>query len=51
MSEEIVGYDWSNHFGYANINGNVMWNSDWKKGEDYPTWGDTDVYKKTISGG
>lgn len=23
-----------------------MWNSDWKKGEDYPTWGDTDVYKK-----
>ena len=28
-----------------------MWNSDWKKGEDYPTWGDTDVYKKTISGG
>ena len=28
-----------------------MWNSDWKKGEDYPTWGDTDVYKKTITGG
>tara|TARA_B100001939_G_scaffold157556_1_gene136186 strand:+ start:2862 stop:4604 length:1743 start_codon:yes stop_codon:yes gene_type:complete len=28
-----------------------MWNSDWKKGEDYPVWGDTDVYKKTISGG
>ena len=28
-----------------------MWNSDWKKGEDYPAWGDTDVYKKTISGG
>ena len=28
-----------------------MWNSNWKKGEDYPTWGDTDVYKKTISGG
>ena len=28
-----------------------MWNNDWKKGEDYPTWGDTDVYKKTISGG
>ena len=23
-----------------------MWNNDWKKGEDYPTWGDTDVYKK-----
>ncbi len=28
-----------------------MWNSNWKKGEDYPAWGDTDVYKKTISGG
>lgn len=28
-----------------------MWNENWKKGEDYPTWGDTDVYKKTISGG
>ena len=28
-----------------------MWNNDWKKGEDYPVWGDTEVYKKTISGG
>ena len=28
-----------------------MWNKDWKKGEDYPTWGDTDIYKKTITGG
>jgi ribonucleoside-diphosphate reductase alpha chain len=28
-----------------------MWNNEWKKGIDYPTWGDTDVYKKTISGG
>ena len=28
-----------------------MWNPDWKKGEDYPAWGDTDVYKKTIAGG
>ena len=28
-----------------------MWNNDWKKGEDYPNWGDTEVYKKTISGG
>jgi len=28
-----------------------MWNNEWKKGEDYPSWGDTDVYKKTISGG
>ena len=27
-----------------------MWNNDWKKGEDYPSWGDTDVYKKTIGG-
>jgi hypothetical protein len=28
-----------------------MWNNEWKKGEDYPAWGDTDVYKKTIGGG
>ncbi len=28
-----------------------MWNKDWKKGIDYPAWGDTDVYKKTIAGG
>ena len=28
-----------------------MWNKDWKKGIDYPNWGDTDVYKKTITGG
>jgi ribonucleoside-diphosphate reductase alpha chain len=28
-----------------------MWNNNWLKGEDYPIWGDTDVYKKTISGG
>jgi ribonucleoside-diphosphate reductase alpha chain len=28
-----------------------MWNNNWKKGVDYPSWGDTDVYKKTISGG
>jgi ribonucleoside-diphosphate reductase alpha chain len=28
-----------------------MWNEKWIKGEDYPTWGNTDVYKKTISGG
>ena len=27
------------------------WNNDWVKGKDYPSWGDTDVYKKTISGG
>ena len=28
-----------------------MWNNNWKKGVDYPNWGDTDVYKKTIIGG
>ena len=28
-----------------------MWNNDWKKGEDYPVWGDTEVYRKTIIGG
>ncbi len=28
-----------------------MWNNEWIKGKDYPNWGDTDVYKKTISGG
>ena len=28
-----------------------MWNNDWKKGEDYPIWGETEVYKKTITGG
>ena len=29
----------------------MSWNSKWRKGIDYPAWGDTDVYKKTISGG
>ena len=24
-----------------------MWNKNWKKGIDYPNWGDTDVSKKT----
>ena len=28
-----------------------MWNNEWIKGLDYPEWGDTEVYKKTISGG
>ena len=28
-----------------------MWNNEWKKGIDYPIWGDTEVYKKTIGGG
>ena len=27
-----------------------MWNNEWKKGEDYPKWGDTDVYKKLYPG-
>jgi len=27
------------------------WNQQWIKGTDYPEWGDTDVYKKTIAGG
>jgi len=29
----------------------MSWNEKWIKGEDYPAWGDTNVYKKTISGG
>lgn len=29
----------------------MKWNNDWIKGQDYPKWGDTDVYKKTIIGG
>ena len=28
-----------------------MWNKEWKAGIDYPKWGDTEVYKKTIGGG
>ena len=28
-----------------------MWKDEWIKGEDYPEWGDTEVYKKTIIGG
>ena len=28
-----------------------MWNNNWIKGKDYPVWGETDVYKKTITGG
>ena len=28
-----------------------MWKEEWQAGMDYPVWGDTDVYKKTISGG
>jgi len=29
----------------------MTWNNDWVKGVDYPTWGNTEVYKKTITGG
>ena len=28
-----------------------MWNENWIIGEDYPSWGNNDIYKKTISGG
>ncbi len=28
-----------------------MWNNNWIKGEDYPSWGNNDIYKQTISGG
>ena len=28
-----------------------MWDNKWKKGVDYPTWGNTEVYKQTITGG
>jgi len=27
------------------------WDENWIKGVDYPEWGDTEVYKKTIGGG
>ena len=29
----------------------MEWNKEWKKGVDYPSLGDTEVYKKTITGG
>jgi ribonucleoside-diphosphate reductase alpha chain len=29
----------------------IMWNENWIKGVDYPEWGDTEVYRKTIIGG
>ena len=28
-----------------------MWNENWIKGVDFPEWGDTEVYRKTIIGG
>ena len=31
-SKELVGYDWSNHFGYAVVDEKVMWNQDWNAG-------------------
>ena len=42
-------YKWVNSL--VNTLNYIMWNNEWKKGEDYPSWGNTDVYKKTISGG
>ncbi len=27
-----------------------MWNNKWRVGIDYPEWGNTEVYKKTIGG-
>jgi len=36
---------------YGMINTKNMWNENWIKGVDYPEWGDTDVYRKTIIGG
>ena len=29
----------------------MTWNENWRVGIDYPEWGDTEVYKKTIIGG
>jgi ribonucleoside-diphosphate reductase alpha chain len=29
----------------------IIWNENWIKGVDYPEWGDTEVYRKTIIGG
>ena len=29
----------------------MSWNNEWKKDKDFPIWGDTEVYKKTIGGG
>ena len=29
----------------------MSWNSNWVRGKDYPYWGETEVYKKTITGG
>ena len=29
---ELIGYDWSGHFGYVNCQGSLMWNRDWYSG-------------------
>ena len=29
---ELIGYDWSGHFGYVNCQGSLMWNRDWHSG-------------------
>jgi ribonucleoside-diphosphate reductase alpha chain len=29
----------------------MNWNNDWIKGREFPAWGNTEVYKKTITGG
>ena len=28
-----------------------MWNNNWITGEDYPSWGNNEIYKQTITGG
>ena len=49
MESSSFKYKWADCL--ANTLNYIMWNNEWKKGEDYPAWGNTDVYKKTISGG
>ena len=49
MEPSSFKYKWA--YSLVNTLNNIMWNNEWIKGEDYPAWGNTDVYKKTISGG
>ena len=49
MESSSFKYKWA--YCLVNTLNNIMWNNEWKKGEDYPAWGNNDVYKKTISGG
>ena len=49
MESSSFKYKWA--YSLVNTLNNIMWNNEWIKGEDYPAWGNTDVYKKTISGG